>query len=394
MGLVVGGVTAGGAALASTTPPPSGPAEPAVAGEFAIPSDQLAALEEAGLGHLVGTEYPGQPEGVPWPTEAWPLGHMPDGVDVAALQGVLDTAFAPGSGVDAAVVIQGGRLVLQQYRDGVDPAEPHISWSMAKSITQSMIGILVDEGRLDLWGPAPVDEWSNSDDPRHPITIDEMLHMRSGLQWNEEYEGTSDVTEMLFTAGKDDRAAYAAAKPLEFEPDTVWEYSTGTSMMLSRIIANEVGYGADGTDWAQSELFGPIGVSNVEYSLDTSGVMSGGSGINMSAQDFARFGYLYLRGGTWDGEQIVPQAWVDYARLPYAADPLALSYGAHWWVNGTDERWADRFPTMFSAQGFNGQFIYVVPELDAVFVVLSNDVTDLPDRTVAGLIEAFAGVAP
>lgn len=153
----------------------------------------------------------------------------------------------------------------------------------------------------------------------------------------------------------------------------------------------DVGVGTDGEAWAEQELFGPLGISNVEFSLDASGVMSGGSGINMAAQDFARFGYLYLRGGEWDGEQIVPTGWVDYARTPLADVP---EYGAHWWVDGSDERWADRFPMMFSAVGFNGQFIVVVPELDAVFVVLSNDVTDLPDRTVNGLVEAFAGVAP
>ena len=125
--------------------------------------------------------------------------------------------------------------------------------------------------------------------------------MRSGLEWNEEYAGVSDVTEMLFGSGQDDRAHYAASKPLESEPGTVWEYSTGTANILARIVADEVGRGDDVTTWANDELFAPIGVSDVEYNLDASGVPSGGSGINMSAQDFARFGYLFLRGGQWDG---------------------------------------------------------------------------------------------
>ena len=108
--------------------------------------------------------------------------------------------------------------------------------------------------------------------------------MRSGLQWDEEYSGTSDVIEMLFGAGMDDRAHYAASKPLQDEPGSTWYYSTGTSMILSRIIADHVGYGDEGTTWAQDNLFGPLGITTVEHDLDASGVMSGGSNINMSAR--------------------------------------------------------------------------------------------------------------
>jgi CubicO group peptidase (beta-lactamase class C family) len=391
VGLVVSAVTAGGAAIATTAPPDGTAAEPTAGPSVYLPAERLADLEAAGLGYLIGGEYPAQPEGVPWPTDAWPLGIMPDGVDIESLHAVLDEAFAPGASIDAVVAIQGGELVLQQYRDGVDPFAPHISWSMAKSITQIMLGILASDGAIDVWAPADVPEWADPADPRHPITLDDMLHMRSGIEWNEEYAGVSDVTEMLFGAGQDDRAAFAAAKPLEFDPGTVWEYSTGTSMILSRIIAQHVGFGAEGEAWAHEALFGPLGITDVELTLDASGVMSGGSGINMSAQDFARIGYLYLRGGEWDGQQIVPTEWVDYARTPIADAP---EYGAHWWVDGSHPYWADRFPMMFSAHGFNGQYIYVVPELDAVFVVLANDVTDLPDRTLVGLVDAFAGGAP
>jgi CubicO group peptidase (beta-lactamase class C family) len=388
VGLVVSATTAGGAAIATTAPPDGPGAETTPSPDVYVTPERLADLEAAGLGALIGGDYPAQPDGVPWPTEAWPLGVMPDGVDVASLQAVLDDAFAPGAAIDAVVAIQGGRLVLQRYREGTDPFAPHISWSMAKSITQAMIGILVAEGRLDIWAPAPVPEWADPADPRHAITIDNLLHMRSGLEWDEVYRGNSDVVTILT---EPDRAAFAAAKPLEFEPGTVWEYSTGSSEILSRIISDQVGFGSEVEAWAEASLFGPIGVTDVDYTLDETGAMSGGSGINMSAQDFARFGYLYLRGGTWDGRQIVPTEWVDYGRLPLADVP---EYGAHWWVDGSDDAWIDRFPRMIRADGFNGQFIFVVPELDAVFVILANDVTDLPDRTAYGLIEAFAGIAP
>lgn len=371
----------GGVAAPASSPPSSEPA-----GTFAIPADRLADIEAAGLGDMLPAAYPEQPDGVPWPTEVWPSGMMPDGVDVAALQDALALAFAPDSGVDAVLAVQGGRLVLERYRDGWEHDAAHASWSMAKSITQFAIGVLVDEGRLDPFAPAPVPEWAG--DERSAITVDDLLRMRSGLEWTEEYLETSDVTEMLGGAGRDDRAGYAAAKPLESEPGTVWEYSTGTSMILGRVIADTVGYGEAGTAWIDEALFAPLGITTVEHDLDASGVMSTGSNINMSAQDFARFGLLALRGGEWDGEQILPTAWVDYARMPAVDMP---EYGAHWWVQGALDDVP--FPTMFSAQGFNGQLIFVVPELDAVFVVLSNDPSDRPDQVAWGVVSAFAGVA-
>ncbi|WP_116995859.1 serine hydrolase domain-containing protein [Desertimonas flava] len=388
--IIVGALTAGalmgGGLLAPVTSPPASEPAAAPAGTFAIPAERLAELEAAGFGDMLPADYPGQPDGVPWPTQEWPVGLMPEGVDVAALQDALSVAFAADSGVDAVLAVHGGRLVLERYRDGWDPDAPHASWSMAKSITQFAIGVLVDDGLLDPFAPAPVPEWA--DDERSAITIDDLLRMRSGLEWTEEYLDTSDVTEMLGGAGRDDRAGYALAKPLEFEPGAVWEYSTGTSMILGRIIADTVGYGEVGTAWIDEALFAPLGITTVDHDLDATGVISAGSHIDMSARDFARFGLLALRGGEWDGEQIVPTAWVDYARLP---SPDMLDYGAHWWVQGAHEDVP--FPTMFGAQGFNGQLIFVIPELDAVFVILSNDPSDRPDRVAWGVINAFAGVA-
>jgi CubicO group peptidase (beta-lactamase class C family) len=373
---------------ASATSEP--PAEPS-ASAFEIPPERFEALDAAGLGWMFdGTGYPPQPDGVPWPTEEWQVAELPATVDAAALDEFLTSALAPPDGesccIDAIVAVQGGELVLERYREGWNPDDAHISWSMAKSITQAMLGVLVAEGRIDVFAPAPVPEWYDPADPRHAITVDEMLHMRSGLEWVEEYEGTSDVVEMLFGPGSTNRAHFAADRQLEAEPGTVWEYSTGTSMMLSRVIADEVGYFEQGTHWAQEALFGPIGITSVEHDLDDSGVMSGGSNINMTARDFARFGLLYLRGGDWDGTQIVPEEWVDYARLPMPDAPV---YGAHWWIAGTE----DHYPKAFQASGFNGQSITIVPELDLVVVVLANEPGLRPDLVAARVIDAFGSAA-
>jgi CubicO group peptidase (beta-lactamase class C family) len=156
-------------------------------------------------------------------------------------------------------------------------------------------------------------------------------------------------------------------------------------MILARIIADQVGYGDEGTAWAQEALFDPIGVTSVSHDLDGIGVMSGGSHIDMTAQDFARFGLLYLRGGEWDGAQIVPEAWVDYARLPY---PDAPGYGAQWWlgVDETQDVW-------FGANGFGGQSITIIPELDLVVVVLANVQDASADDASQAVIDAFADVS-
>lgn len=384
--VTVSALVVGGSVASATTVPPS---DGALAdGDFAVPADRVAALDDAGLSWVFGDGgYPAQPDGVAWPTEEWPTGPLPDTVDQVALKDAIDVAFAPvdgAGGVQQILVVQGGQVVLDEHRDGYDPTTSHFSWSMAKSITHAMMGILVSEGRLDVFAPAPVPEWSDPSDPRHAITIDDLLRMRSGLEWNEEYGGQSDVITMLFGDGKADRGHYAADKPLTDDPGTRWSYSTGTSMILARIIADQVGYGDEGTTWAQDNLFGPLGITSVQHDLDGIGTMSGGSNINMTADDFARFGMLYLRGGNWDGDQIVPEAWVDYAHLPPRD---AAVYGAQWWIYGSP----DFVPTAFAAEGFGGQFIVVIPELDMVVVVLSDVQDDSADIAVESVIRAFLG---
>lgn len=180
-GLILGGLVlaAGNVAVATTEPP--------AAAAFEIPADRFEALDAAGMGWMFDdVEYPEQPEGVAWPTDEWPVGDLPAGVDDDALRAAFDTAFAPRDGtggVEAIVVVQGRRLVVEQYNNW-EADEPHLSWSMAKSITQAMLGILVSEGRIDVFAPAPVPEWSEPDDPRHAITTADLLHMRSGLEWS------------------------------------------------------------------------------------------------------------------------------------------------------------------------------------------------------------------
>ncbi|MCB0962724.1 MAG: serine hydrolase [Acidimicrobiales bacterium] len=348
---------------------------------FEVPAGRLDEVEAAGL-TFVEVDYPSQPDGVPWPTEEWATGDLPDDVDPAEVRGIVDRAFGElstgGDRIDAILVVDGGELVVEEY-NGWDPAEPHPSWSMAKSITSALIGILVGEGRLDVTEPVDAPEWSEPGDPRAEITLDELLRMSSGLEWGEDY-GDPDG-DVLQTLGQDaDRAGYAADKPLAHEPGTVWAYSTGTANLIARSVAEQVGYGQDLVDWIDRELARPLGIGEIDHSLDETGLISGGSFIDMAPRDFARFGLLYARGGIWDGERILPEGWVDYSRMPTPSGDG--EYGAQWWLE------PDR-PTMFWASGFNGQSINVFPEDDLVIVVLSESPTNRDEQVRAELFDAF-----
>lgn len=307
---------------------------------------------------------PGQPSDVPWPTAQWPRAE-PATADPQAFAAHADSLFAltPAQGVTYAVVaIQRGRLVYERYAAGAQPFYLQYSWSMAKSITHALAGILVRDGRLDIHAPAAVPEWQSAGDPRRAITLDHLLRMSSGLAFNEDYvDGSvSDVIPMLNYEGRHDTGAFAAAKPLQHPPGSFWSYSSGTTNIVCRILRDVVGNGASGMlDFMRRELFEPIGMTTVLPKFDTSGTFVGSSYCLATPQDFARFGYLYLRDGVWEGRRILPPGWVDYARTTTYRD-AEQAYGAHWWIHPR-RAW-------FIASGYDGQRILVVPERNLVLV--------------------------
>ncbi len=310
--------------------------------------------------------FPAQPDSVPWPTEEWATAEWPAGVDQAAVDAATDTAFAAGAAerVRAVVVVHGGSIVYERYSpnpaDGPDEVMP--SFSIAKSITSAMIGILVRDGRLDIDEPAPVPAWHEEpDDPRAAITVEHMLHMSTGMEWEEDFsvEGTT-MAEML---ASDDMAAYTAALTPSSVPGETFDYNTGTTILLARILGDEIGgNAADTRAFLEEELFDKIGMDPVRTSFDAAGTWLGGFSADSTARDFAKFGLLYLRGGQWDGEQILPEEWVEFTRTPSPANP---EYGAQWWLD------LER-PGVTYAIGLNGQVITVDPAHDLVIVQLST----------------------
>ena len=293
--------------------------------------------------------------------DAWPRAELDGRVDRDLLDRTLDHAFSQPESLgttNAVVIVHRGAIVRERYAEGLDVATAHVSWSMAKSMLHAAIGILVREGRLDVAAPADDPAWRAPGDRRRSITIDQLLKMRSGLLFREDYVDakSSHVLEMLFGAGKPDAAAYAAALPLEHEPGSVFQYSSGTSNILSALVARALGARGDAyREFLRRKLFGPLGMQSADPRFDEAGHWIASSFVFATAQDFARFGLLYLRDGVFAGRRILPEGWVDYARTHSGTDAeTGFGYGAHWWlIPGS--------LGIFRASGYNGQRITLVP---------------------------------
>ena len=254
------------------------------------------------------------------------------------------------------------------------------SYSIAKSVTSAMVGVLVREGGLDLDDPAPVAEWqADAADPRAAITVDDMLHMATGMDWEDDLTvAGSDISAMVATG---DMAAYAAAQELSADPGERFDYNTGTSTLLARIVGDEAG-GSPGATRAflDRELFDVIGMGPVDTEFDVAGTWLGGFSADTTARGYAKFGLLYLRGGQWDGRQVLPVDWVEYSRTPSPANP---EYGAHWWLDPAR-------PGVSYAVGIRGQVITVDPAHDLVIVQLGTVGGPLALALTEALLDAFA----
>ena len=338
---------------------------------------------------------PAQPAGVAWPTAEWPQGDLPEGTDSKRLAALMDHAFAAEAPADlgethAAVVIKDGRLVYERYWTGFGPDVTCPSWSKGKSITQALVGILVKDGKIDIHAPADVPEWQEAGDPRGKITLDLLLRMSSGLAFREDYVPghPSDVIEMLWGKGEKDTAHFAASFPLEREPGSHWSYASGTTNIVSRAAARAAdAFGPDFEAFMRKRLFDPIGMTSAAPKFDEAGTFIGSSFCFCTPRDFARFGYLFLRDGMWEGERILPEGWVDYARTPtwQQADVEEGPYGAHWWLGLAG-------PGSFSANGYDGQYTVVVPELDMVVVRHGKtplEVKTNPKKWIADIVDCF-----
>ena len=328
-------------------------------------------------------DFPPQPDGVPWPTDEWATAAWPAGVDKAVVDAATDTAFADGAEerVRATVIVHGGAIVYERYSphpsDG--PGEVMPSYSMAKAVTSAMIGILVRDGRLDIDEPAAVPEWhEDPDDRRAALTVRHMLHMATGMPWDDGF--MNEGSEMYEMVREDDAAAYAAAIPATADAGERFDYSSGTTTLLARILGEEVGDGPDGVRaFLDTELFDKLGMDPVTTKFDAAGTWQGAYSADTTAQDYAKLGLLYLRGGEWDGEQVLPQDWVEFTRTPSPAEP---EYGAQFWLDPLR-------PEVSYAVGIRGNVITVDPAHDLVIVQLATVGGQLPLDQTEAILGAF-----
>jgi len=297
----------------------------------------------------------------------------------------LDRAFdepaqPPYRRTRAIVVMKAGRVIAERYADGIGPETPLLGFSMTKSVISALTGVLVRQGKLKLDGPAPVAAWKHPDDPRHAISVDQLLRHTAGLALGSSLQASigsafEPVNRMKFV--EDDMAAYAASMPLATAPGTAWNYHDGNTIMLSHLIRNTVGgHPADALRFARRELFAPLGMRQVTLQLDASGTIEGSSEMLASARDWARFGQLYLNDGIAGGKRILPEGWVSYSSSP---TPNAwVGIGAGFWTNQGDSfgakfRIARGWPRdAFFAKGTIGQYTIVIPSGRLVIVRLGR----------------------
>ena len=326
------------------------------------------------------------------PTNVAGVSAVPDERD-RRFDGLIDDLFArpDDEGITLAlVVLHHGEVIAERY--GVQPAnlfQPEIvvtadttltSWSMAKSITHAALGVLVVDGLVDVAAPAAVPEWAGT--PKAEITLLQLLEMRSGLRFVEDYvdDGVSHCLEMLFGESGPSHAAYAAALPLDHAPGTVYSYSSGTTNIVARIIGDVV-YGEIGGEpdarrnaiesFLHERLFAPVGMTSAAPKFDEAGDFVGSSYVYATARDFAKFGELYRHDGvTSEGARILPAGWSNQARGFSALDPEnGCEYGRHWWM------WPE-LPGSLVCHGHEGQYVVVDSDRDLVLVHLGKTPSD------------------
>lgn len=303
---------------------------------------------------------------IPWPYGDKLTNEIPSNVDTVQLNKAVESVFHALNNdkpvyTRAVIVVYDGNIIAEKYAPGFDKHTVLLGWSMSKSLTAAMIGLLVNERKLTVEAPAPVPEWKGTN--KEKITLLNLLQQTSGLDFEEVYTRPSEVTKMLFNYG--DMAAYTAKLPLKYTPGTVFNYSSGNSNILSRIIRQAVGerqYAA----FPYTNLFYKINAYSFLLEPDAAGTYIGSSYSYATARDFVRFGLLYYNNGKWNGEQLLPEDWVKKSILPPACNTYK-NYGYQFWLNGQNKKdirqkaYPDVPDDMFYADGYGGQDIYIIP---------------------------------
>jgi CubicO group peptidase (beta-lactamase class C family) len=259
------------------------------------------------------------------------------------------------------IVIYKDKIIAEKYADGFNKNSKILGWSMTKSITGTLFGILQKQDKIDITQPAPIDEWKN--DERSKITTNDLLQMNSGLEWEENYSKICDATKMLFI--EEDMTKLQINKPLVGKPNNTWNYSSGTTNLLSGILRKQFKTHQEYLDFWYTNLLDKIGMNSAIVETDMAGNFVGSSYGWATTRDWAKFGLLYLHKGNWNGEQIFDESWTKYVSTP--TNTSNGNYGAQFWLN-TGGRFPNVPKDMFYASGFQGQMVAIFPSNDLVIV--------------------------
>ncbi|MDJ0763451.1 MAG: serine hydrolase [Myxococcota bacterium] len=310
------------------------------------------------------------PSDLPWPHGTGDIHpNLPENVDYKAIEAAMDEVFKENQEIPkktaAVVIIYKGKLIAERYAPQFNASSPILGWSMSKTVTGSLVGMLQERGLLNVNDKAPIDWHAPDTAEKSEITILNLLHMSSGLYFNEKPRGLNNhLGEMLY--GQHDYADYMAKRPMRAKPGTVWNYSTGDTMLLSKIVQDALGGSLeDAYHFIQGELFHKIDIATAVVEFDPSGTFVGAASICMSTRDWARLGLLYLNDGRWKGEQILPQGWVAFATTPAPTSPI---YGAQLWLNTDQVLHADLPEELVSFRGHNGQRVMIIPSKELIVV--------------------------
>lgn len=328
----------------------------------------------------IRSQSPAMPESIPYnqDTIAWPMGdHTADtviaGVNYEGINAAIDVAFEEPDpekpkNTLAVIVVYDGQIIGERYAPEIDRHSRLMGWSMTKSLTNGLIAMLVKEGKLSLDAPAPVAEWQSGE--RKNITLNNLMQASSGLDWSESYFSPGTFHNMF--SHSDDMGAFAASQKLKYPIGSHWEYSSGTTNILSRIVRQTVG-DANYPRYGYEILFHKIGMTTLLVEPDASGTWVGSSYGYASTRDWARFGLLYLNDGVWNGERILPEGWVKYSSTPAPASPIG-QYGAQFWLNAGEKgnpqnSFHPGVPNdEYAAEGAEEQNVFIIPSKKLVLV--------------------------
>ena len=329
------------------------PAQATATGRPTIPPAQVAATDTPAQAPASG-DY--------WPTKAWRTSSPEEqGMDSEKLAQMLDAIQEQKLGFHGLLVIRNGYIVSETYFGSYQQDTRHELYSVTKSFVATLIGIALDKGYIEgidqrILDFFPDRAFANLDSQKEEMTLEDVLTMRTGLDWQ---EGNAAYGAMYSSP---DWVKFMLDKPMILPAGSQFNYCSGCSHLLSAILQQTTGMNTG--DFAEQTLFKPLGISNVKWDRDETGIPIGGWGLQITPRDMAKLGYLYLQNGQWDGEQIVSSQWVENATQTHTETDSDLGYGYQWWT----------YPSLaaYTALGLYGQTIFVVPEVDLVIVTTAE----------------------